>query len=79
MQSVEGVELFHLRLLNFDFGEKTKISPGHREGYNHAALHNAATRIGAISIGCRLPRMPSDLLCLASSQWHLAIHVGPKS
>lgn len=52
MQSVEGAQLFHLRLINFDFGEKTKISPGHRERYNHAALHNAATRVGAISIGC---------------------------
>lgn len=36
----------------FFFGEETHTSPGHREKHNHAALHNAATRVGAISIGC---------------------------
>lgn len=38
---------------------RLKISPGHREKYNHAALHNAATRVGAINI--------ADLLRLAVS------------
>lgn len=64
-----GAQLFDLRLINFDFGEKTKISPGYRERekYNHAALHNAATRVGAISIGCIYQGCPQICTILAVS------------
>lgn len=55
MQSVEegtAVLFENHELLDWILENRTKISPGYREKHNHAALHNAATGVGAISIEC---------------------------
>lgn len=61
MQSVGGAQLFHLRLIIFDLERRLKSARVHRKRYNHSALHNAATRVGAISIGCICQGSPQSV------------------
>lgn len=80
MQSLEGgtaVSFENHKLLDWILETRTKISPGHREKYNHAALHNAATSVGAkASIAFMKDAVrPAPF----GSCRHPAVHVGPKS